>query len=146
MISLNKHNGEKGIQNHVSIKHQGRKAVEVIQSSNSLNEISNQDQRVESQTQISLEDEEKLYQAKAKKREEIFASIILNGDIEFSWVACLRYLFGIGLIGFISTTPFTLIPAHDLIYFLIAGLRFYFMHLLPPLQCIYTTACTVNQF
>ena len=78
---------------------------------------SNQDQGSEStnETHLSLEEEEILHQNKAGKREETFRSIILNEGIETAGLKCIFYLFGITLIGVLSTLPQTLIPAHDLI-------------------------------
>ena len=67
--------------------------------------------------QISLDDEKELYQKKANKREEVFKSIITNKRINFSSVECISYLFRVVVIGFLATTPITLIPARNLVLY-----------------------------
>ena len=52
----------------------------------------------------------------ARKRAEIFRQMILSGQIKTSWMDAFLP-FGIVLLGFASTTPFTLIPCHDLVVF-----------------------------
>ena len=84
-----------------------------------VDEIPNDDtgKEIQENSPVSLEDQKKLYQERTTKREERFECIILNKQVEFSWVVFLSCLFGITLIGFVSTTPITLVPAHDLILF-----------------------------
>ena len=62
-----------------------------------------------------LKDEKNFHRVKEPKREEGFRSILLNELVDFSWAECLLYPISIVLIGFISTLPLSLIPAHDLV-------------------------------
>ena len=68
-------------------------------------------------TQLSLEEEELFSESQSREREEIFRQIILNRNANFSWFECIGFLFGTVIIGFLSTIPTCLIPAHNLIQF-----------------------------
>ena len=65
----------------------------------------------------SLDLEETLHKKQANERNETFKSIILNNQVDFSWRELLYYTFGPIIIGFAATTPYSLIPAHDLIQY-----------------------------
>ena len=82
-------------------------------------EISNEDNKNKNKKKanLSLYQEKEFHQDKARKREERLRDIILNKRMEFEWVECLAYFFGIVVIGFSSTLALSLIPAHDLVQF-----------------------------
>ena len=63
----------------------------------------------------SLEEENTLHEEKAEKRFETFRSIILNESIRFSWIKLIVLTFGIIIIAFSTTIPFSLIPANDFV-------------------------------
>ena len=128
-----------------SDNHEQLGIVDIIENSIGSDDIPN-DERSESQEnlQLSLEDEKKLYHQKGCKREEAFKCIVLNERIEFSWEACLCYLYGIVLIGVLSTTPTSLIPAHDLLLFPERWFEALFLGWIVPTAC-YLYYCVLSE-
>ena len=64
---------------------------------------------------LTLENEQLYHEGIRRRRKELLNSIILNRPIEMSWYRGLLLAPGIIIVGFLYTTPLTLIPAHDLL-------------------------------
>ena len=97
------------------INDKGLRSVDPI----TLDENPNDGRKSERQEikQISLEDEKQLYLKKANEREKVFMRILMNKSVYFSSVECTGHLFRVVVIGFLATTPISLIPAYDLILY-----------------------------
>ena len=144
-FSNNSTNSDKNVQMSKGIVNNRKRSntgmiTGTISDIDSLNNEGNSEN--EEPHEVSLKAEKITHQEVARKREEIFKSIVSNNEIELSSMRLTLYPIFITLVGFSFTIPFSLIPAHDLILFPEYWYEAIF-HGLMASSCFFTYQCVL---
>ena len=104
---------ERSVQNSMNEDDRSKLASESNVNASQCQETStNTDQNI---PVISLDSERCQNEGRFRRRTEMFKSIILNRPLKTSWIKGLLNTLAIIIIGFLSTVPLSIFPAHDLI-------------------------------